>query len=48
MIEELLVKNAQMADENVASQQMRGPFSSNDDSVNEGHQNTYQGYGMPA
>ena len=26
MIEELLVKNAQLADENVAAQQMRGPF----------------------
>lgn len=44
MIEELLVKNAQLADENTAAQQMRGPFGGTNDSVNEGHPNTY---GMP-
>lgn len=44
MIEELLVKNAQLADENTAAQQMRGPFGGTNDSVNEGMANTY---GMP-
>ena len=33
MIEELLVKNAQLVDENSAAQQVRGPFDAND-SVN--------------
>ena len=36
MIEELLVKNSQLADENASAQQMRGPFAPND-SVEEGH-----------
>jgi hypothetical protein len=43
MIEELLVKNAQLAEENVQSHQIRGPFGAND-SVNEGHPSIY---GMP-
>ena len=43
MIEELLVKNAQLADENVQAQQMRGPFNAND-SADDGHPNTF---GMP-
>lgn len=45
MIEELLVKNAQLADENTAAQQMRGPFGGGNDSMNEGHPNSY---GMPS
>jgi len=36
MIEELLVKNSQLADENASAQQMRGPFASNE-SVDESH-----------
>ena len=43
MIEELLVKNAQLADENVQAQHMQGPFVNND-SLSEGHSATY---GMP-
>ena len=45
MIEELLVKNAQIADENVAAQQMRGPFAPND-SVDEGRPYGSGGGGM--
>lgn len=47
MIEELLVKNAQISDENTQAQQMRGPFSAEDSMMNDmgGHPNTF---GMPA
>ena len=44
MIEELLVKNSQLADENEVNREMRGPFNAND-SADEGHPNTF---GMPS
>ena len=43
MIEELLVKNAQLSEESTQAQQMRGPFNANE-SMEGGHGNTY---GMP-